>query len=246
MFRFVKSEGAEKEILFGRTEEWIDYPEAAAQHVPDWYKKSPRLLYGNEPTMGSPDEDTNLGLKYCIPFLDSLLTGYMALLWQDLLVKRTPSGAEFQWQNGPDMMSGRSGLGFENFPVPAGHGPKQYVWKQPYSVKVPKGYSTLYTHPLNRYDLPFITLSGVHDSDSILPPGNFPFYLRDDFEGIIPKETPIFQIIPFKREDWVGSGSKKVSKDAENRAIQSTTMLSGFYKKKLWKKKSYRIKEADE
>lgn len=242
MFEFLKKKAStEKEIYFGRTNEYMEYPTPAVTQVPEWYKEAPRFTHGNQPMMTNKDQDGNLGLKYCIPFLDTLTTGYIATLWQDMLVERTASGLSFTWANDPDIMSGRDGLGFETLPVPAGHGEKQYVWRQPFSVKVPEGYSVMYTHPLNRYDLPFTTLSGIHDSDSILPPGNFPFFMRDGFEGLIPRGTPLFQIIPFKREDWVAYGSSDVSKEGETRGLLSTTMLSGFYKKHMWKRKSYRM-----
>lgn len=245
MFEFLKRRPGEKKIYFGRTYEYIDYPVPASTKIPDWYKQAPRLIHGDRPMVSNKERDSNLGIKYCIPFLDTLTTGYVALLWQDLVVVRGVNGPSFEWANEPDIVDGRNGLGFETLPIPEGHGEKQFIWQQPFSVKVPPGYSVLYTHPLNRYDLPFITLSGIHDSDSVLPPGNFPFYLKEDFEGVIPAGTPLFQIIPFKRDNWVAIGSEKVSREGINRSLKSTTMLAGFYKKHMWKRKSYRMGEEE-
>lgn len=249
MFEFLKLGKEPKKIEFGRTADYMDYPVPAASQIPKWYKNSPRLTYGNKPEIKNKVTNAggNLGVKYCIPFLDTLTVGYVATLWQDLQVKRSVNGqVEFVWALDPNMVDGRNGTGFEELPIPAGHDEKQYVWLQPFSVKLPKGYSALYTHPLNRYDLPFITLSGIHDSDSLLPPGNFPFYLQEDFEGIIPRGTPLFQIIPFKRDNWIGEGNDELDKKAYVRSQKSTSMVSGFYKKFMWKKKEFDMKKEEE
>ena len=59
------------------------------------------------------------------------------------------------------------------------------------------------THPLNRNDLPFITISGIVDGNfAISADGNVPFYIKNNFEGIIPQGTPIAQLIPFYRQNW--------------------------------------------
>jgi hypothetical protein len=46
-------------------------------------------------------------------------------------------------------------------------------------------------------------LPGIVDTDKYTAPVNFPFVINDiNFEGIIPKGTPIAQVIPFKRDPW--------------------------------------------
>jgi hypothetical protein len=60
----------------------------------------------------------------------------------------------------------------------------------------------LITHPINRYDLPFTSVSGLADYDVYPLPGNVSFHIKEGFEGTIPAGTPIMQIIPIKREDW--------------------------------------------
>lgn len=246
MFEFLKKPlKGKKTIKFGRTVEFIDYPVPAVTQIPEWYKAAPRLTFGSEPKIQNDEQKGNLGVKYCMPFLDSMSTGYMALLWQDMVIEQTASGPKFTWAVDPQIVDGREMDGMETLPVPFAHNPKQFIWRQPFSVLVPEGYSVLYTHPLNRYDLPFVTLTGIHDSDSLMPPGNFPFYLRDGFEGLIPKGTPLFQIIPFKREEWVGVGSKEISDKAQTRGTKSVTMLSGYYKKYFWHRKSYVMGEEE-
>ena len=79
------------------------------------------------------------------------------------------------------------------------------MWSFDFSLKTPKGYSVLFCHPLNRFELPFQTFSGVVETDEYNQGTHFPFYIKKLNVGeiiIIKKGTPIVQIIPFKRENW--------------------------------------------
>jgi hypothetical protein len=251
MFEFFRKknklvEPGEQLIEFGRTADWIPYPQPASKSIPDWYKNTPKYTNGNEPIMGSEHQSSNLSVKYCIPFLDALTVGYTAHLWCDLKVEQRPAGPWFTWRVEPSVLDGRNPEGLETLPIPHGHSDNHFIWHQPFSVRVPKGYSVLYTHPFNRYDLPFTTLTGIHDSDTILPPGNFPFHLKEGFEGIIPSGTPIFQMLPFKREDWVGLGNPELQKEGHDRSMKSVSMVAGYYKKKRWSRKNYRMVEIED
>jgi hypothetical protein len=222
----------------------IPLPVSMKLTVPEWYKKSTRFINGEKkPRIVKLSEtrlEGNRSMKACVPFFDSLSIGYAALLWQDLEVIRTPTGAEFRWLLDPKPVDARDSTGLELIPVPEGHSKTQYVWHNPFSIKTPPGYSILITHPLNRYDLPFTTLSGVHDSDSLMPQGHLPFYLNESFEGVIPKGTPMFQIIPFKRDNWVSvDGGDEQRKESARRGWEGMTKLIGHYKENYWHKKNF-------
>jgi hypothetical protein len=62
----------------------------------------------------------------------------------------------------------------------------------------------LITHPINRLDLPFETLTGMVDADRYRDNFiNFPARWRDrDFNGVLPKGTPLAQCVPIKRDEW--------------------------------------------
>jgi len=64
----------------------------------------------------------------------------------------------------------------------------------------------LFTHPVNRTDLPFTTLTGLVDCDNFHDtPLNFPARWHDaGFNGVLPKGTPVAQCLPVKREYWTG------------------------------------------
>jgi hypothetical protein len=69
--------------------------------------------------------------------------------------------------------------------------------------------------------------------------GEIPFFLKQDFEGIIPEGTPIVQIIPIKRDSWESIRSKYDDRFVKNSLYQIGKTLYGGYKKLFWQKKSY-------
>ena len=66
-----------------------------------------------------------------------------------------------------------------------------------------------FTHPVNRFDLPFTTLSGLVDCDRYTDTWiHFPAHWHNTrFQGVLPKGTPIAQCIPVKRENWIAQTS---------------------------------------
>ena len=111
----------------------------------------------------------------------------------------------------------------------------------PWIPKLPDGYSLLITHPHNRLDLPFTTLSGIIDADKFhhVGFGQYPFYIDHNFEGVIPLGTPMFQMIPFKRDEW-----KSILKDYDpieqkKRSYISLREFWNVYKNYFWQKKKY-------
>ncbi len=145
-----------------------------------------------------PDGGADLTIKHCMPFIDALTTGFIIPLQADIHVK----GGEFNWDWPHDEIP----LGF-HFPTQAPGVPfideDEVVIKAHnfWSIHTDPGYATLFTHPLNRLDLPFRTLSGVVDTDSFdALPVHFPMVWVDrDFDGTLPAGTPIAQCMPIER-----------------------------------------------
>jgi hypothetical protein len=70
--------------------------------------------------------------------------------------------------------------------------------------------------------------------------GNIPFFIKEGFSGVIPKGTPIAQVIPFKRESWT---SKCLASDRKAYSLFMTlrdTYLDGFYSRFMRQPKSYK------
>lgn len=186
--------------------------------IPDWYK----------------NEDSSLVLKRCMPFIDGFMSGYIATTLEDITIE--------QIDNEPvvvssDIVSTRDNSSIGLMPIPLGCSNKQFIWNSPYIIKTPENYSIFISHPINRYDLPFITLSAVVDSDSIMPKGNIPFFIKEGFSGVIPKGTPMFQFFPFLRNEWthIINNELPVQSDERNTKFKE----DNFYKKHYWSKKKY-------
>ena len=124
--------------------------------------------------------------------------------------------------------------------IPYFHFPYEFAWDLRVSYTLPKGYSAIITHPLNRHDLPFTTITGIIDSGIVMAPhGNIPFYLKKNFTGIIPQGTPVAQIIPFLRENWNSEKTEGLVEIGKHHNSSSAMLFSGWYKKTFWTKKEY-------
>lgn len=200
--------------------------------IPDWWKNGESLI---DLPNGSPAP----GMKACIPFMEIMNIGYCLVTPFDIYVSEGDEGnINIRWNSDPQWASfigeRDQPLG-ATIPRPAGHYPNGFVWSSVWGWKTPKGYSSIVTHPFNRYDLPFTTLSAVVDSDVFNAEGNIPFFVKKGFNGLIPEGTPFAQIIPIKRSKWKmwvdDSNVQKIKKQGAIVRNPETT-----YKKAFWKK----------
>jgi len=213
-----------------------EYPTPATKHIPEWYKKIPATIGGQPFTV--KNRDHNLSIKSCPPILDSFTMGYMATLTADIQVRRDESGLPvFFWIAEDEVATIHRPDTTQGFAVPKGYHPLIYKFHGKWGIITPKGYSCLITHPLNRSDLPFISFSGIIETDS------FPFFdvslfIREDFEGIIEAGTPIAQIIPFRRESWE-SEIIPYSDSNLDPFRKLAKKVRGAYKANSWQRKTF-------
>lgn len=201
--------------------------------IPQWYKDGPTWA-------NNKIEANNGAMKLCMPFLDSLIVGYTFVTLDDILVEKDEVGnLNISWKNSSNnLVNFRHPNAAHTLPIPAGHNPTHCIWMTQGIIKLPKGYSAVIAHPFNRFDLPFTTLSGVVD-DFPMYGGNIPFFIKEGFEGVIPQGTPFAQIVPFKRENWKLEESDKLIKESEISLKRSLSVLQGWYKHNVWKRKKY-------
>jgi hypothetical protein len=202
--------------------------------IPQWWKDGELTIFDDRP-----------GLKSCIPFMEIMSSGYTINLPFDIFVAKSEDGdITIRWNSPeegawPNFVAERPKELGETIPRPAGHSPNHFVWSQQWGWKTPKGYSSIVCHPFNRFDLPFMTMSGIIDTDNYnLVPVNLPFFLKNNFEGVIKKGTPIAQIIIIKREDW---NSKKMPYDPKSKygLDNLKSVIEKSYKNRFWVKKKY-------
>lgn len=216
-------------------EEYPDIVVPARSTVPTWFKLTPK--YVGTKLLSS---HANATVKLCVPFLDALTTGYVVRLQADLVVEQNPEGVHISWGAEEEVLSLRPSEVNATIPIPLGCSNQHFVWKPRFSLKVPSGYSLMFTHPLNRYDLPFVTLTGVFDGNYTLAPyGNIPVFFSRTFEGVIPQGTPIAQLIPFKTQNWNSKSNSKLLDEGRRNSKASNSILQGWYKRNFWIKKTY-------
>jgi len=231
-----------KNILkFGTADPTINGISSAKKHIPQWYKDT-KPFNNNNITFDSFDHPVK-NMKSCMPFMDSLTSGYMIELWCDLhfqIVDKEKGIHYVRWgTSNPIPVAIRRDNHNELLPIPVGFEYTHYLWQLPVTIKTPKGYSTIATHPFNRFDLPFLTLTGIIDSDHNVGGGNIPFFIKKDFEGVIEKGTPIMQIVPFKRETWKLEEDKNMYEEGKINSQKALNSFFGYYKNNHWNKKKY-------
>jgi hypothetical protein len=219
------------------TVHFVPPPKPARNYTPDWIKRMP-MFHNNEMKI-TPSGQANLTAKMCQPFMDTYNFGYIQETWCDIYIEMDSLGnRKYFFSGNPEIMSmGRN----SKYQISDAFDPDEFLWKVQWSPRLPKGYSTLYVHPLNQDDLPFRTLSGIVDSDKHFfeQTGNHPFFIKKDFEGLIPRGTPMFQIIPFKRDNWT-SESEEFDVSLEKRKNFLRSKFWGVYKNNSWTKKTFK------
>jgi len=213
-------------------------PLPAAKCIPDWYKNLSLYVTDNGNPI-SPEGNTNLTAKACVPVLDALTTGYIVTLPCDIIfVDPKEYGHRVIWEVSWDVISSHSPAQMGN-QAPDGYESRPLKWEGNWETITPEGYSILITHPFYRYDLPFITTTAIVDSDKFTRRLNLPFFIKEGFVGTIPKGTPIAQMIPIKRETWESTVLPYDPKSDHSLDDLKTTIFRS-YKTRWWNKKTYR------
>jgi hypothetical protein len=214
----------------------------ASEFVPDWYRKSSSYI-PNTNTELSLDQHstTNSTYKRCTPFFDALTYGYMVVLTADVEVTRKPDGMPYlMWRTDRSIITEHTMDQWNGFPCPDGYSPYVYKWHNQFKITVPNDYSLLFLNPINRTDLPFFVINGIVDSDSYPGRVHFPFFIKNDFTGIIKKGTPITQIVPIKRDNWKRENKKYQEGLLEIHFEKFFSTIKRSYKNNYWKKKEFK------
>jgi hypothetical protein len=222
-------------IYANRRQRDYGIPTPAKRLIPDWYKNAESYF------TDSSGKQQN-GLKKCMPYTDAMVSGYMLRLPANVFIDRTEAGdLSVAWEKSdvfPSLIAERPKELGATMPRPPGFAPNHLVFSGTWAWKTPKGWSTLVTHPLNRADLPFYTASAIMDSDAYSSGGNIPFFIKEDFVGVIPEGTPIAQIIPIKRASWKVLFDPGMEDLIERQAVMVRSDETP-YKKIAWYRKKY-------
>ena len=170
-------------------------PRPASRDMPDWFKKLPPIS-----TEMLAVNNSGMTIKKCLPFLDAMTFGWIIPLAATVRMEICDGGATANcgWDFDREMVSNHNAgqvTGNPREPRP----PTKFhnYW----TIITPPGWSCLFVPPLNRPHTLFETVSGVVDTDTYQGTIHFPFFPTAP-EGlhVIPKGTPLVQVIPFRRD----------------------------------------------
>ncbi len=219
-------------------------PKPAIKFLPAWYKSMPKYTDNSKISKLSDTNpgSTNTTLRLCSPFLDSLASGYIIELACDIEVTQTNETISARWRFEEEIIDAHPKRQAPDLPKAfEGRYDDIFKFNNIYTIHTPKGYSTLFTHPLNRWDLPFRTFSGVVETDTFPNPVLFPFQFafKEEKTIIIEKGTPLVQLIPFKRNNWNSTFGEYNELESNKARFALFSKIVRSYKSQWWIKKTY-------
>ena len=230
-----------------------NFPIATKLNIPKWYKELKHT-------------PKNMTIKGCMPFLDTLTTGYLLKLPQDIYLEHNVEvDGEKVSQSMPAIM--QTGLVTKHAhninlnyqPLMNNSHPQDQIGECPYGkknknfpimkihnpwcIKTPPGYSSLFLPPLNNEDDRFSIIPGIVDTDTFNNEINFPFVINGDkypeLKTTLQRGTPYVQVIPFKREKWKMKIVEK-KEGSNDRNFFYFKFIKDNYKNQYWKKKQWK------
>lgn len=200
-------------------------PLPATKFIPEWWKNIPPYS-GNKFNL---DPQPTVTAKKCFPLLDGITAGYIVTMWADLFVTQDQGFPLVKWGTAEPVLEAWDFKQSSTYEIPEGFSKTVFKYLHGWIIETPKDYSCLITHPIGYPNLPFRTLTGIIDTDSLTTYANSPFVIKEGFEGIIEKGTPMFQIIPFKRDSWASEyGIRETNENFFNTEKLHTRIVSSY------------------
>lgn len=244
-----------KKIIFKASQAYIEnnqdvLPVLSKTNIPDWFKKL--------------NHDTkNITVKGCMPFLDSLTAGYILKMPVDYYAEHnvTVDGEKKTGFKSSALLinseSNKVNLNFDgvgnthstpqlkNSPIieKNNHLPIHKILN-PWIIKTPPGYSSLFVPLLNNPDDRFSIIPAIVDTDTFETEINFPIVFNSgenkELKTLIKRGTPYVQIIPFKRDSWKMSVQSIEDSELDKKRAFYRKLLINNYKTFYWNKKSWK------
>lgn len=230
-------------------EELNDYvirnPTPAIFERPSWWKDMPKGINEHEYNFNN-----NKTIRSCPAINDAFNFGYILYTPVDIYIDVTDEENIF-WKL-PDInlsVHGDNQLATffdyhdkkqtEKYIIDENYCKQVFKMNTLWGIKTDPGYSTWFTHPIGRNNLPFRIFDAIVDTDKF--PAIFPysFVVRKDFKGVIKSGTPFMQIIPFKRDDFSHTIVEKDIFSLQKKATSVSSFFGGGYKKLFWSRKKF-------
>jgi hypothetical protein len=237
-------------VIFRCDSALIDHlpkPIPARSALPDWLRRMPATAFS--PIHGGEVRT----VKQCPPFVDAMMHGFVFTLPCDIHIKNGVFSWDWPIPRPVAHQHPRAPLSFH---VPAQvegapfHDPNHIIVKfnSFWTVELPAGWSLFAMPPANRSDLPFHLLSGLVDADRYHDVGIlFPaVWTQLDFEGLLPRGTPIAQCFPVRREalEYVFAPFDAQQQQAYDDLGKTLLKQKGVYRKRFRAPRSHPVCEA--
>jgi hypothetical protein len=214
-------------------------PIPASSVLPNWWKDMPH--HTNNEKLNVEHGSYNKTAKKCVPILDALRVGYIFPLWASVQIKQENELARITWLvKGQDVFTLQ--LPNPEIPAPTGYSDKQmFRYLNTWIPRTPKGYSCLITNPTGHNNLPFSVTPAIVDTDKSVFQFQPTVWVKKGFEGVVEKNTPVFQIIPFKRDNWESEFDFYKQNEylwEEDKGLNST--FDNHYLNKIWTRKIFK------
>lgn len=197
--------------------------------------------YANGKTKLLLDPFPVVTVKRCLPSFDGLTAGYIFTLWADVQVSYDDkTGTSIKWLVDRPVFDTWSDGQVSNYELPDGFGKTVFKYKYGFDIQTPRGYSSLITHPLAYPNLPFRVIPGIVDTDILKTDINTPLVFKQGFEGILEKGTPMFQLIPVQRQNWVAETVVQKPKEHDLNLQKLRTNIVSSYGRHMRVPKSYK------
>lgn len=225
--------------------DWFLPPLPAKKIVPSWFKEIPNY-------QGQIKNFLRPTIKKCVPVLDSLTSGYIIQNPADVVFWEEAGDVRWEYKDQIKDKVGNMNIGInthdseqisKNF-IRDNEYKGVFKFLNPWTITTPKGYSCLFTNPLNRQDNSIRIIDGIVDTDTYPLEVNFPFFLKimKDKTFVLEKGYPVALVFPFLRDDWkmkVTKPSEKKVKENNKKFFKLFSHLKDSYKKVYWRTKNY-------
>ncbi len=217
--------------------EHLPRPAAARGLLPDWLRAMPANAHSQ---IHGRDIRT---VKQCPPFVDAMAYGVMILLPCDVTVDH--GSLSWAWDipepgdigssaRAPELPCSRRNSRTRRL---RREGQAAIKFNSFWTIEVDPGWSLFATHPVNRDDLPFRTITGLVDADRFHDGGiNFPaLWTRPDFSGVLPKGTPVAQCfaVPRTAPELVFESFDAEHQAAYAKTVSEVLATPGVYRKRF-------------
>jgi hypothetical protein len=223
-------------------------PVPAFKEIPSWFKKI-LPFYENDDT--PIDGVQRLTVKRCVAFLDMLSSGYIIKAPFDIYIDTTEGKQIFQIPKSMErftnfgtkpMISSHDIKQVEGYPIDKDKYIEHIFRINPiWIAKGSKGVSAIFMQPQHHEVSPLYAVSAVIDIDGYPSDGLLSFLVKKDFKGYLQRGTPLVQVIPFMRQNFVSEiiRDQKETDNIEAIKAKVRSVFNSGYKKMMWKKKSY-------